>query len=145
MSISYSFSVETPKPAQDVFEYLADLRNLAEWDPEINATWQTGKGEATSVGATFRVEAARNRNAMDYELVELEPPRRIVARATSNWVDGIDTLTVSPTADGGTEVVYATEIELKSVLKVLAPLLRGFVDRSGEKTRVGLDRTLNAR
>jgi uncharacterized protein YndB with AHSA1/START domain len=146
MSITYSFNVTSPKPAEEVFDYLADLRNLPEWDPETATTEQTSVGEAARVGATFHVVGVRKLRQdprMDYELVELERPRRIVARGTTSEVDGVDTYTISPTADGGSEVVYATQIELKGISKLFAPVVGILVNRSGEKTRVGLERTLN--
>ncbi|MEJ7824014.1 MAG: SRPBCC family protein [Solirubrobacteraceae bacterium] len=145
MSITYSFSVTSPKRAEEVFDYLADLRNLPEWDPETATTEQTSVGEVARVGATFHVAARKFRQdaRMDYELVELERPRRIVARGTTSGVDGVDTYTISPTADGGSEVVYATQIELKGMYKLVAPVAGILVNRSGEKTRVGLERTLN--
>ncbi|MDP2712255.1 MAG: SRPBCC family protein [Solirubrobacteraceae bacterium] len=145
MSTSYSFTVTSPKPADEVFDYIADLRNLPEWDPETEATEQVSEGDAVRVGATFRVDVRRFglTASLNYALVELEHPRRIVARGTSNAVDGVDTFTISPTADGGSEVAYATEIELKGVSKIAKPIAAAITNRSGEKTRAGLEQTLN--
>lgn len=147
MSISHSFTVTSPKPAEEVFDYLADLRNVPEWDPETRGAEQTSAGDAASVGATFRLRVGRwaaLSASMDYELVELERPRRIVARGDSGLGGGVDTLTISPTATGGSEVVYATEVEPKGFGKLMTPIAGTVVNRSGERTRAGLERTLNA-
>lgn len=147
MSISYSFTVTTSMPAEEVFDYVADLRNLATWDPETTMVEQTSEGEPTGVGATFRLRIERwlvPDTTLDYEVVEFERPRRVVARATGEGVDGVDTFTVSPTGDGGSAVVYATEIELTGVAKLTKPIAGAAVKRSGEKTRAGLERALNA-
>lgn len=145
MSYSYSFTVTTPKPAEEVFDYLADMRNLPEWDPEVAAAWQTGGGEAVRVDAAFRLEVARGyppRPGIDYQVVELERPSRIVARGVSRVIDGVDTYTIAPEG-GGSKVTYASEIDIKGLAKVLSPWVRRTINRSGEKTRQGLERTLN--
>lgn len=146
MSTEYSFTVATPKPVEEVFDLLADLRNLPTWDPEIDAVEMTSAGEAARVGATFRLTRTRKLApdvVMDYEIIELERPRRIVARATSSQVSGVDTFTVSPTAVGGAEVHYETDIELKGLNKLATPLVGAAVGSSGNKTREGLERALN--
>lgn len=146
MSITYSFTVTSPKPAEEVFDYLADLRNLPSWDPETDAVEMTSEGEAACVGATFRLVKEIKFAAdvvMDYEVIELERPHRIVARGTRSGVSGVDTLTVTPTAGGGSEVVYDTDIELKGAVKLVKPVAGVGVNRSGEKTRKGLERSLN--
>lgn len=145
--MKYSFTVTSRKPAEEVFDYLADMRNLADWDPETDVVKQISEGEPTRVGATFRLGIERRLmpdTTLNYEVVEFERPHRIVARATGDGVEGVDTFTVSPTGDGGSEVVYATEIELTGAGKLAKPIAGPAVKRSGEKTRAGLERVLNA-
>lgn len=146
MSKSYSFTITSPQPAEEVFEYLADLRNVPEWDPETERMELISDGDPVQVGATFRLDVARKlppKVTMEYELIELERPHRIVARGTSPHGGGVDTYTISETADGGSEIVYTTEIELSGIGKVATPFADFAIGRSGEKTRKGLERTLN--
>lgn len=147
MAISYDFTVTSPKPAEEVFDYLADLRNLADWDPETDVVEQVSEGEPARVGATFRLGVERRFMPdlkLSYEVVEFQRAHRIAFRATGRGVDGVDTFTVRPTADGGSEVVYATQIELTGAMKLATPIAGAATKRSGEKTRAGLERVLNA-
>lgn len=106
----------------------------------------TSAGEAARVGATFRLTLRKKFMPdvkMDYEIIELDRPRRIVARGVSSQVSGVDTLTITPTAVGGAEVRYETVIELSGASKLATPLVGAAVKSSGEKTREGLARALN--
>jgi len=146
MATECSFTVKAPKPVEEVFDLLlADLRNLPTWDPEIDAVEMTSEGEVARVGATFRLTRERRLApdvVMDYEIIELERPRRIVARATSSQVSGVDTFTVSPTAAGGAEVLYDTDIEPKGLAKLATPVVGAAVNSSGNGSRDGLERAL---
>ena len=68
-----------------------------------------------------------------YEIIELERPRRIVARGTSSQVSGVDTFTVSPTPVGGSEVLYETDIELSGLSKLATPLVGAAVARQARE------------
>jgi uncharacterized protein YndB with AHSA1/START domain len=148
MATQYSFTVTTPKPVEEVFDLVADLRRLPSWDPETNAVEQTSDGDAAQVGARFRVTGRKRKlipeTTMDYEIMEFERPHRIVARGTADEGSGVDTFTFRALPEGGSEVVYETAIELKGVGKVVAPLAGVLVRRSGDKTRAGLEQALNS-
>lgn len=146
ISIDHSFTVTSPKPPEHVFDYLADLSNLADWDPETKATEQMSDGDPVRVGATFTLRLAEKLGAaaMEYEILELERPRRIVIRGSSETGGGVDTYTISPTADGGSEVVYETEIELTGLGKLTMPLASVAVKRSAKKTQAGLERAIGS-
>lgn len=36
----YTVQVSTPKPADEAFAYMADLRNFAQWDPGVKEVEQ---------------------------------------------------------------------------------------------------------
>lgn len=147
MSIEYSFTVTSPRSAEDVYDYLADLNNLPEWDPETKEAKQTSEGEAQRVGARFRLRAGRwlGTGGMGYEVVELERPHRIVARGDSALGGGTDTFTIRSSDDGGSEVVYTTQVKVKGLGRIATPVARTMVNRSGERTRRGLAEALNGR
>lgn len=53
----YVTTVKTARTPQNVFAYMADLRNFTEWDPGVKAVKQV-KGSGGGPGAVFDVTVA---------------------------------------------------------------------------------------
>jgi uncharacterized protein YndB with AHSA1/START domain len=113
----FTVSTTISKPREEVFEYLADISNHAEFTDHYLVDWRLlredsyGKG----AGARFRVKAPLNRFAWaDMTLAELAPPYRIVEKGRGgkyNRVRMLGTYTLSPGAAGTTKVEYTLETE----------------------------------
>lgn len=75
----YRGTVETTKAEEAVFDYIADFRNVAEWDPGTVSISQTA-GEGAGLGARYRlVTRFVGRSVLlDYETTDFERPGRLV-------------------------------------------------------------------
>ncbi len=142
---TYEATVTSSREADEVFSYLADFRSVAEWDLSITESVHVNDGEPIQVGALFRVTTsmAGHETPMDYETVELERPQRIVLRGENEAAVSEDTITITPRADGGCDVTYLADIELKGVRKIATPAMSVALQRLGAKAKSGLQEKLN--
>jgi uncharacterized protein YndB with AHSA1/START domain len=105
------------KPREEVFAYLADIANHAEFTDHYLVSWHLTREDpyGRGAGARFRVKAPLNRFSWaDVTFAEVEPPRRIVERGRSgkyNRIRMVGTYTLSPGPSGTTKVEYTFETE----------------------------------
>ncbi len=110
-------SATISRPREEVFEYLADIANHAEFTDHYLVDWHLtrensyGKG----AGARFRIKAPLARFAWgDMTFAEVQPPYRIVEHGRSgkyNRVRMLGTYTLTPRPAGTTVVEYTFETE----------------------------------
>jgi uncharacterized membrane protein len=88
-----------PRPADEVFRYLADFGNLAEWDPMFDRSERLDDGPL-GVGSRFRVvgSVAGSELTLDLEIVEYDPAGRVVFHGTGDGLRTREDLQVSPEA-----------------------------------------------
>jgi uncharacterized protein YndB with AHSA1/START domain len=111
------FTVTTTiaKPREQVFEYLADIANHAEFTDHYLVDWHLTRVETygTGAGARFRIKAPMNRFSWaDVTFAELQPPFRIVERGRGgkyNRIRMVGTYTLSPGPGDTTRVEYTLE------------------------------------
>jgi uncharacterized protein YndB with AHSA1/START domain len=110
-------SASISRPREEVFEYLADIANHAEFTDHYLVDWHLtrensyGKG----AGARFRIKAPFARFAWgDMTFADLQPPYRIVEHGRSgkfNRVRMLGTYTLTPGPSDTTVVEYTLETE----------------------------------
>jgi uncharacterized protein YndB with AHSA1/START domain len=113
------FTVDTTigLPREEVFEYLADVANHAEFWDHYWVDWRLLRENSYGLGAgaRFRIKAPFNRFGWgDMTLVEMTPPFRIVTRGRGGKFNrirmlGIYTLSVGPSGTTSVEYSYETE------------------------------------
>jgi uncharacterized protein YndB with AHSA1/START domain len=111
------FTVETTisRPREEVFEYLADIANHAEFTDHYLVDWHLTRENSygTGAGARFRIKAPRARfNWADMSFVEVQPPFRIIERGRGgkyNRIKMLGSYTLSPGPGGSTRVEYTLE------------------------------------
>lgn len=134
----YEMRVRTERPAQEVFDYMADLRNFPEWDPGTKSAQQV-KGEGPGLDAEYDLEAP---STLRYVVEAYDRPHKVVARAQNRWITSVDTITVK--ADSGSSVVgYHADLTLNGVLRFGDPLLKLMFNRIGGKAADGLVKQLD--
>ncbi|MFM2077153.1 MAG: hypothetical protein RJA49_1043 [Actinomycetota bacterium] len=139
----YVTKVRTARPAAEVFAYMADLRNFAEWDPGVRRVVQV-EGDGAGPGAAFDVTVSGT--TLRYRTVEHRSPSDLLVVAESSMLVSTDHVTVAVIEDGaagGTLVTYDAELHLKGVAKVAAPLLSLAFGRIGDRAAAGLRRVLD--
>ena len=103
------------KPREEVFEYLADIANHAEFTDHYLVDWHLTREDSygAGAGARFRMKAPFNRFSWaDMSFAEVQPPFRIVERGRGgkyNRIRMLGTYTLSPGPGGSTKVEYTLE------------------------------------
>lgn len=140
----FSTTIVTPWHPQDAFEYLADVRNFARWDPGVRMV-QARDDQAPGVGATYGVVVKSGPGSMmlRYEVIEFVAPTRIVLRAETRMLCSLDEIRVEPYEDGA-QVTYDADLTLRRGGRVAEPLLAVAFRRIGGRAAVGLARALAA-
>lgn len=134
----YVTTVSSPLAPEAAFDSLADFTTVADWDPGVERAVRVDDG-APRVGSAFDVDVALGGRPVTfrYEIVELDRPRQVVLRAARGPFVSLDTITVEA-VDGGSAVTYDAELRLRSVLRVLDPLLARSFRRVGDRAAAGL-------
>jgi uncharacterized protein YndB with AHSA1/START domain len=110
-------STTIARPREEVFEYLADIANHAEFSDHYLTDWHLTRENpyGEGAGARFRVKAPLSRFAWaDMTFAEVQPPFRIVERGRGgkyNRIRMLGTYTLSQGAGGTTRVEYTFETE----------------------------------
>ena len=108
-------SVHIDKPREEVFEYLADIANHAEFEDHYKVDWHLTREDSygTGAGARYRITAPMRRFAWaDFTLSEVQPPFRIVERGRGgkyNRIKMLGAYTLSDGPSGTTKVEYTLE------------------------------------
>jgi uncharacterized protein YndB with AHSA1/START domain len=111
------FTVESTisKPREEVFEYLADIANHAEFTDHYLTDWRLTREDSygAGAGARFRMNAPLSRFSWaDMSFAEVQPPFRIVEKGRGgkfNRIRMLGTYTLTPGPGGSTRVEYTIE------------------------------------
>ncbi len=141
----YVTTVITPRQSQDVFEYLADLRHLTEWDPGVRSVTQVS-GVGGGADSVFDVTLAGiGRDVtLRYRTMQFDPHGSLVVRAESKALVSIDRVTVVAEPEG-CRVTYDAELTLRGPLGLAGPLLGPPFRRIGDRAAAGLRRVLEGK
>lgn len=135
----YVTKVRTARPADEVFAYMADLRNFAEWDPGVKKVVQV-QGEGGGPGNEFDVTVSGT--TLRYVTKEHVAPTHLLVVAESATLVSTDRVTVEA-VDGGSIVTYDADLQLKGVFKVFGPALSLAFGRIGDRAAAGMRRVLD--
>jgi uncharacterized protein YndB with AHSA1/START domain len=137
-----SVSVTIARPPAEVFEYLADIANHAEFTDHYLVDWRLTREDSYGEGAgvRFRVKAPLTRFPWaDVAFVEVDPPRKIVevGRAGKfNRVRTLGTYELEPVGGGSsTRVTFTFESQPGNLADRLGESLgaRGWFRRKNAK------------
>jgi carbon monoxide dehydrogenase subunit G len=139
----YVTTVRTPRSPQEAFEYMADLRNFADWDPGVTKVVQVD-GDGAGPDGVFDVTVKNPGKdlTLRYRTREFESPRFARVVATSTMFTSDDRITVEPDGDGSL-VTYDAELRLNGPLRLADPLLKLAFGRIGDRAAAGLRTALD--
>ena len=140
----YSTTVQSKKSRGEVFDYLADFANAAEWDPGVVSA-ENLTGQPIGPGSRFRLMCrfAGRQFPLEYRITAFEVPSRMVFEADRGSISSVDEIRFV-TVDEGTSVTYEANLRLTGLLgPLMDPLLALVFRRIGERAAVGLRRVLN--
>jgi carbon monoxide dehydrogenase subunit G len=137
-------TVHISKDAGEAFAFLADFRNLPDWDPGIAEARRTDASGAMSEGARFEVVAdfLGRRVPMAYRMTryDLESREAELVGETST-LRATDRIEVTP-LENGAIVRWRADFELAGLLRFSEPLMRPVFERLGRKAMAGMRRAL---
>lgn len=121
MHVERTFTVGPPVEA--VFDYLADFTHTNEWDPGTVETRRTsGNGGLHTTYANTSKFMGRTVD-LTYETTIHERATKVQFRGHNKSATATDTLTFTPTDDGGTQVHYRADFEFGPLVSLVAPLV----------------------
>lgn len=136
-------TVITNTPLERVFEYLSDFTSTTEWDPgTVRTSRVSGDGGVGTVYANTSRFNGRE-TALEYTVIEFEPPHRIVLRGVNRTVTAIDTITAERTDDGRTRVTYDANFTFRGIASLAAPFLGKAFRTLGDEAERGLQFALD--
>ncbi|MGO9582567.1 MAG: SRPBCC family protein [Acidimicrobiales bacterium] len=130
----------------DAFEYLARFSNAAKWDPGVVEGEDVDEGPPGQ-GSTYRlvVGVLRRRVPLEYRIVEIDRPRRVVLQAQNATIRSSDLIEVSPAPGGGSTVTYEATLSTRGPALLVSPLVTLGLRRIGDRAAAGLRAVLEER
>ena len=110
-------STTIERPREDVYEYLADIANHAEFSDHYLVDWHLTRTDTygQGAGARYRAKAPLQRFAWaDMVIAEMQAPYRILEHGRGgkyNRIRMLGVYTLQPASGGGTRVEYTFETE----------------------------------
>ena len=117
------FELTTERPPDEVFAYLADLRNMPDWYMSIDSA-ELVAGQPGEVGARFKVVNDRkllDDLVFDYQTTSVEPGRELVFSIDHPKMVGTETYLLEA-AGGGTRVTFDSDADYTKLNKLLTPV-----------------------
>ncbi|WP_392544130.1 SRPBCC family protein [Oryzobacter telluris] len=135
-------TITTSTPPETVFPYLVDFRTATEWDAgTVSCDLVSGDG---GPGTVYRNVSSfmGNEVELEYTTQTVEEPRFVIV-GRNDTTTSHDTITVTPTGDGGSTVVYRAEFTFTGITKFASPLLKPFLEKLGNDTAAQLKTALD--
>lgn len=138
----FTTSATSSRPAAEVFNFMADMRNAPSWDPGVASAEKTSDGPV-GLGTVYRVNVIFLGRTMplDYRVADYEPTREVVLRAENSYIISSDWITVSESG-GTTTATYYAELCAKGAAGLLGPTLGIALNRIGKRAEAGLRKAL---
>jgi uncharacterized protein YndB with AHSA1/START domain len=135
-------STEIARSPEDVFDYLADVRNEPEWNPDCQWVRQLTE-EPVGVGSRFRAKWKQS-PAIETTLTELDRPRSWVYE-NGGPISLVLTITLEPTAARGTRLTAHGAWSAHGWMRLAFPVFVLFMRRSERQVLVNARRALEER
>jgi uncharacterized protein YndB with AHSA1/START domain len=128
--VTWESSTFIKRPAQEVFDYIADVRNDPSWHTDVDeATVIRGEGSVQK-GTVFDVKA---RVSGIEEIVAYDAPHKVVLKGGDmGKMVPTDTRTVTP-VDGGVEFTRHVEVEASGFMGFMMKMMAGMAAKRNDK------------
>jgi NAD(P)-dependent dehydrogenase (short-subunit alcohol dehydrogenase family)/carbon monoxide dehydrogenase subunit G len=136
-------TIEVARPIDEVFAYVSNFGNAAQWDPGVAESRKASAGPV-GVGTAFklRVRFGPRSIPMEYAIREFDRPRRVLLEGKSDSVHALDDIGFVATPRG-TRITYTADISLLGAFGIVEPLLKGALDGVGKRAVSGLHAALS--
>jgi uncharacterized protein YndB with AHSA1/START domain len=133
---------EVRRPLDEVFDYVADLRNEREWNPGAVRVDKLDDGDVRA-GSRFDAEY-KGAGALEIEVLECQRPRMLRYLSSGRSMRLTSTIECSA-APGATSVRMRMDVEPRGMLRLASPLMRPMLQRQFAASADRLRDTLDAR
>lgn len=142
----FKTTLHSPLPAEAAFDFLADLANMAHWDPGVLQAAPV-EDRPPRLGAAYdvTVKGFPRPLTLRYHLTEYAPHHMFVAEARSPRLTSVDRIIIEPDHEGGSIVTYDAQLTINGLLRMADPLVGVIFDRIGRRAEQGLIENLKAR
>jgi hypothetical protein len=136
--------VVTPKSAEDVYAYLVDFANQAEWRFDVLSS-ELVTGETGEIGAKYRqrVKPGRKEGLSDVQLVEATRPSEVAFRTVDEGPVTVSGAWHIRPGTEGTEIICDVAVETRGVLRLLEPTMGPQLRKIAAKYESALSEKLN--
>ena len=135
------FRLAVDRPADEVFDFLADLRNESLWNPRVRQLTLTTPGPI-GAGSVFS-GSYQGLGTLLTTLTEYERPTRVGFRSEGSRADLAGNFTLHAQGDA-VSVVLDADVRPKGLLSLLAPLLAATFRRQNRAAAGRLKAALEA-
>ncbi len=147
MELKVAQSVIIDLPAEEIFAYIADFENAADWSGFVITIKKTSPG-TMQVGATLRATSRFLGRWLEctYEVVECEPGHHITLKSISGVVPWVFYYLFEPLEEGRARVLQEAVIHLKGgLLGLPGPMAASTISRQLDHDLLTLKDILEAR
>jgi hypothetical protein len=130
------------RPVEEVFDFLADIRNEVAWNPRVVRIDKTSDGPI-GAGTTFH-GLYKGIGPLRTELVEYERPGRLSFRSRGPRMQIAGTFVLSA-VQGESNVVLEADLESQGPFRFIAPLMAPLIKRQNAAAAIRLKQALEKR
>lgn len=141
--IDVTVATTVERPVDEVFAFVADMKNEPRWHTDILEAERLSEGEVGE-GTNYRVRFRSQPMSPpegSVEIVEFEPDRRIVSRSDMGNMKP-ELTHVFDEANGGTRVTRRIQIETSGLMTMMSPVMKVMVRRRNVQFLDNLKRLL---
>jgi uncharacterized protein YndB with AHSA1/START domain len=145
MSVDVQVGTTIDRPLDVVAAFAMDPAKAPEWYVNIRSVeWKTPPPVAVGSRMDFVAQVLGRRLAYTYEVVELEPERRLVMRTADGPFPMETTYTWEPAGEGTTRMTLRNRGNPSSVFRFAAPVMERAMRRANTKDLARLKAMLEA-
>lgn len=143
MAVDVQTEIVIDRPCDEVAAYASDPTNAPDWYANIaSVAWQTSPPVAAGSIMDFVARFLGRRLAYTYEVVELDPGRKLVMRTAQGPFPMETTYTWEPVGENRTRMTLRNRGEPAGFGKVAAPAMAAAMRRANQKDLLRLKRLL---
>jgi len=130
------------RPIAQVFDYLADFSQIADWDPSVLSAKKISSG-AIQQGTKFDLllKSAGRKLPMAYELIDYQPYHSLTFLGKANGFTATDRISFQAINDS-TQITWQADLEFTGLLQYFIPIMRNSLLKLGKESMAGLAQAL---
>jgi uncharacterized protein YndB with AHSA1/START domain len=145
MAVDVLTEVVIDRPNDEVAAYAIDPSNAPRWYANIESVnWQTPPPITVGSRMDFVAHFLGRRLAYTYEVVELDPGRKLVMRTAQGPFPMETTYTWTPLGDGRTRMTLRNRGEPSGFARIASPVMTAAMRRANNKDLAAIKRLLEA-